>query len=319
MHETKAERLFRLTSSQIVTVIDEGHTPELERYIGLLHLALTYISEKDRPELTAEIAKLIRKCHSVGTGNPHEPIVSDRPVAIVCSYPRSGTTVAQTTTARALHAQLLTALPNGQFPFNKTIYPKTYPFIRLVKDHVARPIYENDRVAFVIRDGRDCMVSLAYMSRDRHGFTKRSDLAEFIRWLDEKYPFGGWAKFMKDMSNLLRAGNKHVMRYEDFMVSSAALSELIGFIDPDHRVSKELVQEAYDGSDEVFETLKAVASWGIGAEFDPDSLFYDWSLNRKGSTWSQTWDSKARKAFHETGATDFLIEYGYEKDPLWWT
>ena len=47
-------------------------------------------------------------------------------------------------------------------------------------------------------------------------------------------------------------------------------------------------------------------------------MFYEWSLNRKGSNWRETWDQAAKRAFHETGATEALMELGYETEPNWW-
>lgn len=55
--------------------------------------------------------------------------------------------------------------------------------------------------------------------------------------------------------------------------------------------------------------------WGFGHTFEPESMFYEWSLNRKGSNWRQTWDKAAKRAFHETGATELLMG---ETDPDWW-
>lgn len=106
------------------------------------------------------------------------------------------------------------------------------------------------------------------------------------------------------------------------MAGPRAYIDFVNFLDPDHRFSEERLIRGYDTRDKVFEGVKnnpnANRSWGIGAEFPPESLFHEWSNNRQGSSWRQAWDAEAKKAFHETGATEFLIEYGYESDPDWW-
>lgn len=324
---SKTERLFRRAKLEADKLITEGHTARLEHCASLMQLAYTYIDVvhiQDRAELAGEMAQALELIHAVGTNDPDAPVESSTPLAFVCSYPRSGNTVAMQLAAQTLQAQVLEGMPNSMFPFSKRIYPKHYPFVRLIKDHEARAFYKHDRVALIVRDGRDCMISLAFMTLKNggHFFAKRHELANFIRWLDKDYPFGGWAKYMRDASHLAGFENKYVMRYEDFMAGPQAFIDLVRFLDPEHRFTDAGLTRGYETRHLVFDGVKnnpaANRSWGIGAEFEPDSLFYEWSQNRKGSSWRQSWDKEAKKAFHETGATDFLIEYGYETDPDWW-
>jgi hypothetical protein len=169
------------------------------------------------------------------------------------------------------------------------------------------------------------MISLAYMTHKQgyHNFVRRDQLADFITWLDQAYPFGGWAKHMRDMQALLSDNStKFVTRYEDVMAVPQPFFDFIRFLDPDHGLDEARMRQSYDARASIIEEVKshpsANKSWGIDAQFDPDSLFFEWSNNRGGSTWRATWDAAARKRFHETGATDFLMECGYEYDKNWW-
>jgi len=323
----KIQLLLNHVKQDLDAQLARGHTDRLEHCVALLHLAYTHmdvIDVQERAEISREIADALNRCHAAGTNDPHAPIEASVPTPVICSYPRSGNTLSIRLAAQVLQAQILEAMPGSMIPFSKAIYPKAYPYVRLIKDHIARPIYKNDRVAIVVRDGRDTMISLAFMSHKfgSHEFTNRGELAAFIRWLDTDYPFGGWAKFMRDAAVLRQSPDKHVLRYEDLMAGPQPFIDLMQFLDPEHRLSDERLTSAYENRDRIFDSIKsnpnANRSWGIGAAFEPDSLFYEWSQARKGSSWRQSWDAEAKKAFHETGATDFLIEYGYETDPDWW-
>jgi hypothetical protein len=194
----------------------------------------------------------------------------------------------------------------------------------LVKDHVPRLEYLNDKAVILVRDGRDTMISLAHMTfmQGRHGFSKRGQLSSFIRWLEREYEFFGWAKHMSMVDKLLSGPDKILVRYEDFMAGSCALKKIVKLIDPNHGLSEGQIQMIYDERSKIFDDLgqnsHARVEWGIGQQFDQDSLFFDWSRNRQMSHWRNAWDDASKAAFHETGATEFLLKYGYEADAEWW-
>jgi len=326
---SKAERLLSRCKSELQSIAKEGHTARLEHCIQLMQLAASYLDDlapADRGRLFRDISVALREANGLGTNQPDAPVQSTMPLAFVVSYPRSGNTLIIQSLAGVLQAQIFEGMPDGMVPFSKAAYPKTYPFPRLIKDHVARPCYFNDRTLLIIRDGRDTMVSLAYMSHKvgQHGFVGKGELADFIRWLDRDYPYGGWAQHMRQVAHLLTGPDKKLVKYGEFLSDGglAVFEDIVRFVDPGLRVSIDDIRAAYTGRGAIFENLRknavANASWGIGAEFEPDSLFYEWSQNRQGSSWRQSWDKAAKKAFHDTGATEFLIEYGYETDPQWW-
>lgn len=323
----RAKRLYAYAKAETDEAVSRDDKDRLERCVGLLHLVLTHIENlnpDDRSWMEHRVAHDLNACYAVGANDVDAAVVSNLPFAFVCSYPRSGNTLATRTAAQLFHAQIFEGNPGSLQPFDKRLYPKIYPYIRLVKDHVARPIYKNDRVAFIVRDGRDCMISLAYMTHKSggHPFTKRGQLTDFIRWLDRDYPFGGWARHMRDVTALKSDPNKHVVRYEDLIAEFETFREYIQFIAQGQTISEQRIKRTFDNKGRIRETVennpRANKSWGYGASFEPDSLFFDWSTQRTKSSWRQSWDAEARKAFHETGATEHLIAFGYETDPHWW-
>ena len=160
------------------------------------------------------------------------------------------------------------------------------------------------------------------LKQNRHACSRKGELADFIRWLDQNYEFGGWTDHMRAIGALMRGPGKLLVRYDDFAASPDVLRRIVDFVDPDHGLSIERIQATFDWKSNIFEGIGANPhardQWGIGAEFPPDSLFYEWSQNRQGSHWHAAWDMAAKQAFHETGATEFLLEYGFETDPDWW-
>ena len=91
----------------------------------------------------------------------------------------------------------------------------------------------------------------------------------------------------------------------------------------DHRIPDHWFQYVFDSRGNIAERLKAdkssAAQWGHGEQPDEsDDIFYAWSRNRQNSNWRTVFDAEARRAFHETGATEFLMRFGFETDEDWW-
>ncbi|MFH0342329.1 MAG: hypothetical protein ACHBNF_09420 [Chromatiales bacterium] len=325
-HVPQIDRLFARGKRQLSQILASGDMDQLERCVASLQLALTYVEAlpiQDQAPSLRKIADCLVQAFAAGKNDPRAPIQSDQPLVFVISYPRSGNTPLIQTVAALLGAQVFAGVPHSLTPFAKQLYPRHYPLVRLVKDHVAREIYLRDRAIILVRDGRDAMTSLAYMTlqQGRHSFSRRGDLAEFLVWLDKEYDFGGWANHMKQVDHLMGGADKLLIRYEDFMAGPTTLKNVVDYIDPKHGFSSDEIAERYEAKSVIWDGIRnhpANNQWGIGLEFAPDSLFHEWSRNRQGSHWRRAWDLEAKKAFHETGATEYLLRYGYETDPEWW-
>lgn len=242
------------------------------------------------------------------------PLESSQPIIVCIAYPRSGLTFSISTVGRMIGgAHRFTALPHSIEPFDKRWYPKGYPKPRVIKDHRADPCYRPDTCVMIVRDGRDCMASLAWMTLadKRHAFKERHEMADFIRWIDSSYPFGSWGPH--SMAVLDLAGHdsekKTLLRYESFR-DAVHIPADNGHLDG-HAALEQTSTEL--GMNAETRTL-----WGLGINLPPNSMFEAWQANRGGSNWRQTFNRAAAKAFHETGATEPLIRLGYETDEAWW-
>lgn len=120
----------------------------------------------------------------------------------------------------------------------------------------------------------------------------------------------------------MQTGDKLLITYDRATSSAEAFEEVLRFVDPGHAIPQTQIRSAYENRDRILDNLKnnkfANATWGIGETFEPGSLYYAWSKNRKTSNWRTSWSQEAKRVFHETGATESLIEFGFEKDADWW-
>ena len=320
----RQNRLIHQALLELDAVKAQGHTPRLEYLLGLLHLAYMFLDETTSQQLHKKLRPVLKQIYQLGQNDLLATTQSTAPLAYFVSYPRSGNTLATRLTGRATQGQIFSAMADGFSPFSKSIYPKPYPFPRLIKDHVARSHYANDKCVLVVRDGRDTVTSLAFMTlqQGEHSFTEKSEIADFIRWTVKSYVFGSWASHVKDLMALREGPQKLLVRYEDLTANDKALLEIVDFFDPGNRLPREHLATLFAERDIIVENIKSNPhvneQWGFGRTFEPGSMFYEWSLNRKGSNWREAWDQTAKRAFHETGATDALIALGYETDPDWW-
>ena len=303
---------------------EQGHSARLEYLLGHLHLAYVFRDDSTHKGLHQKLGPVLRSIHEIGENDVEAPTESSGPLAYFVSYPRSGNTLAMRLVANATLGQILVALRDGGTSFSKRIYPRSYPLPRLIKDHEAHRHYMNDRCVLIVRDGRDTIASLAFMTLQQrgHNFSDRGETADFIRWVSKSYAFGSWANHTKNLMTLLKGPDKLLVRYEDLSANEQTFFDVVDFFDPGNMLPREHLAKLFAERNAVVESIKAAPhvnkEWGFGLEFEPGSMFYEWSLNRKGSSWREAWDSAAKRAFHETGATEALIEFGYETDPDWW-
>jgi len=232
--------------------------------------------------------------------DPMQRTKSTHPVYYCISYPRSGTTRFIAELASRTNGDLFRASWSSGYPFDKRWQPRAYPRTRIVKDHRPLRQYLHDDGYLIVRDGRDAIISLAWMtrSRGRHRFFKREELKDFIAWTAsyDYRAYGSWASHTRRLLDLRQGGSKTLVRYEDAPSDSAAIKASIA------------------GR----RTEEGRHAWGMIDEDLSGSMFETWHKNRGKSNWRQSFDGPAALAFHETGATDMLIELGYETDPQWW-
>lgn len=313
----------------IDALIEARDISRLEQIVANCHLtnrsrSKAFDLDHYDPSAFAETAQVLHKIFAMPGRSLAEKTKSSKPLVYVISYPRSGNTMLTRMLAEIFDGQIFEALPGSFIPFSKSIYPIDYPFIRIVKDHVARPEYHDDRCIFLMRDGRDCVISLAYFTykMGSHPYWRRDELPAVIKWLHEKFPFGGWAAHAAQVCNLKNGGSdKLLIQYSDLLNDAKIFERAVQFAANDIALTVDpalIFSQRGKYIESIGRSKIANQAWGIGNHVAFDSMFYDWSRNRGGTNWRTTWTPEAKRAFHDTGATDYLIEFGYETDPQWW-
>ena len=320
----RQNRLVRQALLELDAVMQKEDLERLEYLLGLLHLSYMFLDEATGQRLHKKLHPILKRIYQQGQNDLEACTESAAPLAYFVSYPRSGNTLATRLTANATSGQIFSAMSEGYAPFSKRIYPKSYSVPRLIKDHMAHLHYKNDRCVLVVRDGRDTVISLAFMTlqQGEHKFADKTELADFIRWLSGSYAFGDWAAHARNLLELTKSPDKLLVRYEDLIAKTATFIEIVDFFDPGNSLPRAHLSKLFAERDTVVERIKSSPAvndqWGFGRTFEPDSMFHVWSLNRRSSSWREAWNAAAKRAFHETGATELLIEFGYETDPDWW-
>lgn len=322
-------------SNRLHTVVEKLARPadvtdqELRRLVGYIHLELYNLRAygqslhvKATTEALAQEA--MRRIRKIVTRRKLQPY-RDGALSYVVSYPRSGNTLAMNIMARLGRVQIFSDVSGAVNYIPAECFPPVYPLERIVKAH-AVPVYdERCKYVYLVRDGRDILPSIAYMTLGSgptsHNFTKKHELKDFIDWQGCHYRLGSWVSFTREMLKVAAHDNVLIERYEDLVQSPDSLGRIAAFLG--FRYRPERIQECFDERDSIFETIRqqpqSSKKWGLdGATFEQDSLYYAWSKNRAGSSWRETMDAEARRRFHEIGATEILIELGYESDPNWY-
>lgn len=139
---------------------------------------------------------------------------SMHPIYFCISYPRSGVTRFIDQLRASTGGDFFSALPGvrDRLHFDKRWQPRAYPRPRIVKDHRPLENYLLDDGFLIVRDGRDTMVSLAWMTytRGHHTFFKREELKDFIAWTASRSyrAFGSWATHTRKLLALKRGGGQ---------------------------------------------------------------------------------------------------------------
>lgn len=272
-------------------------------------------------EALMRIARLAAEANGAAFESPLPP--TKAPVVYLLSYPRSGSRHGRMLFHLMFDAPMYSVFnPDGRY-FCRYAFDPHVPHLRIVKDHMFMPGYRHDRSIYLIRDGREAFLSFAYFLW-RMGQTPLvgpGELAFLIRdGVSQIY--GTWANHVAQAALMAGTGSDILIsRYEDFLHDPAENQRMADFavrgagIEPVRPVT------------EVMDMIKAErkdygakdSRWGYEDQtIPPDSYLRPWQQNRGKDAWRYGFDAAARKAFHETGATDFLMEFGYETAPDWW-
>lgn len=146
------------------------------------------------------------------TIQPDETEPDDRPIVWLVSFPRSGNTFVRNILKEVY------GIASTEYHVDKNLQKTTIEGFRVVKTHLPihelTPLSDIDKVVLIVRDGRDCMVSIAHHRKDivEPGSTFKQNMHAAIVAEKGSY-FGGWSSNVDSWLN--RADL--VIRYEDLV------------------------------------------------------------------------------------------------------
>ncbi len=325
-----ADGIVEYVDSQVKDLLKGGDEAEILRMVDLLYHSYSLVfspatDEAKRKDVHRNRMALTEKMGEALGRDINAKAPSSSSLIFLISYPRSGVTLLSNLLTDAGPSIQYTAMKGRIQWFTKAAYPEHSPLVRYVKDHAMRSEYQHDTKLATIRDGRDSMTSLAYMTfqRGRHKFSRVEDLPKFLEWTNKDYEFGSWVDYVRQVKKYFREDEDTLVRYEELVKDDKEFFRVLQRIPELSRVSKKEASTIYKKAGEIKDKIKkspANKMWGFGEEIkDEDmSLFAEWSKNRGSSSWQSVWTKPAGEVFHEMGGTDLLIEMGYETDQDWW-
>jgi hypothetical protein len=235
-------------------------------------------------------------------------------VIYLISYPRSGSTLCRT------YFSILQGRPQLSAYRGDVLLPEAGPLtdalagVRLIKSHHFSPVYE--RVVYLVRDGRNAMISHLYLQFLHGGHSYRSprDVLAGLQHLDAEGHF--WGDHVSAALRPVEESEVCFVRYEDLICDPVAvlarISEFAG-----SPVPAETLRECVTVASRSEAYSRSFAS-GHQHRPEPGSIWERLHAHREGDYWREIFDAGARRWFHERGGTPHLLRFGYEHTESWW-
>ncbi len=268
------------------------------------------------------------KNHS-SSGNPpyrdefsaFNAIKAEIPFYYIGSYPRSGNTMLRQFLAYTFDAPRYSVFPGDGCLFSRNHLPMQLPKALFVKDHLVRPEYREDPILYLVRDGRESILSYAryLFASGKYSNVGRGGLADFIRETASDY-WLSWAANVKRALNAIDAGWPiTLLRYEDINKKPEALYQLADRLNTAGLPLRRdyAAYQEHEKSEKA--KLAIYPEWSETVAIPKDSFLAEgWTVGGGKTDWRAAFDARASREFHEQGGTDILLRLGYETSADWW-
>lgn len=237
-----------------------------------------------------------------------------RRIVPLVSYPRSGSGLLRTYFSILQGRPQLSVYPGDAVVTEGVPLTRAARGFALVKSHEFEP--GDGDVVYLVRDGRDAMISHLYLRFlwGGHSFFHPEEIFEAIRSLAEDGHF--WGDHARRAIEESRRRRVFVVRFEELLADPAgALREILAFLGADvpESVLADCVLRARDVKD-YFER----ASSGYRYEPPEHSIYAILKRHRPQGYWPRILDADTRRFIHERGGTEPLLHFGYESSVDWW-
>lgn len=210
------------------------------------------------------------------------------------SFPRSGNTFFRNILVEVYHLESSSFFENIGKPENYT----DYPFVKThMRPHELLPISEKIQSVYLIRDGRDALVSMAHQRKDIYDPTSnfRDNFIEALIAAEESY-FGGWSVHVQEWVNKANI----VIRFEDLIeqpieqvdrinsiynlpekdINSLPTFEQLKFGKPKYGRGKRIANSIEEEEDIIRKSFRKGKAYGWKDELDRPLQNLFWSYHR---------------------------------------
>ena len=234
--------------------------------------------------------------------------------AYLVSYPRSGNTLVRS------YFAILQGRPQASVYAADVVRAVNGPLTRAL-DHIAltkshqMPADEAPMI-YLVRDGRNATLSFLYMAFlfGGHRYCALGEVYDGIRHLHDRE--GGWADHVAQALALSETRPTLFLRYEDLLSApQAALAQMLRFLDAE--VPPEILEDCVRRQ-KASDDYAANPYNGFLYEPPKGSIYALLKQHRGGDYWRHIFDDRSKRYFHESGGTQFLLHFGYERATDWW-
>jgi hypothetical protein len=230
------------------------------------------------------------------------------------SYPRSGSTLLRS------YFSILQGRPQYAAYHGDIVWSGT-PAINAAFDHIAliktHQFPADDKpMLYLVRDGRNATLSHLYLTFlwGGHRYSRLTETYDGIRHLDRAE--GSWARHVEEALRQCEQRSTLFLRYEDLVRSpEEALLQAARFTGAELSLAELAECVARHRREDRYATQSYS---GYLYEPEPNSIYDILKQHRGEDYWRHIFDSQCRKYFHRTGATAFLLRFGYEQSADWW-
>ncbi len=231
------------------------------------------------------------------------------------SYPRSGSTLMREYLSILQGRPQLSIYPNDVVKPSGPRLTGALDGVVIVKSHQL-PADDGNPMIYLVRDGRNATLSFLYMSFlfGGHQYSRMEDAYAGIRFLDRTE--GSWAAHVRAALAQAERRPLLILHHENLVTEPAeTLLRLAAFLDATlTQATAEVCVEQQRAST----TYRTQRGSGYLFEPEPGSLFAVLKQHRQHDYWRLILDARCKRHLHRSGATPFLLRFGYERSSDWW-
>ena len=304
--------------AKLIERAEAGRAEEALAYTGLA------VPNRASPALHT----LVRALESEAVERPAGPLLdaSGQPVVFVVSFPRSGSTRFLNFLMAGFPGSRFTAfLKEGQY-FSTKGAGSAFAGPVFVKDHALRADYATNPVIYLVRDGRDAMLSFNDYTLRKPGLDAAElaagaqNLSDVLTDGGRATGFGPWPDHVHRAFDWRDQGRSiTVVTYDALMGENGyeAIRDTLA------AVGIEYTPERYEKGVEVAAKREATLrqnnpNWKRTRIYPEGSMMDRWLDTPEASKWRVLLDAADRQLLHEAGFTEALMRSGFEDDAEWW-